>query len=155
TADSKVKNLVDANGTLYFTADDGVHKPDLFKSDGSEPGTTRIPTPGSATPQELTYGNGHLFFSLGSLGLWRTQGFPGATARGAGPVTFPQDLTMVNDVLFFSAGPGNRELWRSDAFTAKLVKDVNSNSLVGSSPTDLTAVGDVLFFTADDGVHGR
>ena len=34
--------LTNANGTIYFTADDGAHGPELWKSDGTVSGTVMV-----------------------------------------------------------------------------------------------------------------
>src|SRR5688500_14331747 len=38
-ASSNPESLVDAGGTLYFSADDGVHGTELWKTDGTAAGT--------------------------------------------------------------------------------------------------------------------
>src|SRR5262249_21719023 len=39
---SNPSNLTNVNGTLFFTADDGVHGRELWKSDGTAAGTTLV-----------------------------------------------------------------------------------------------------------------
>jgi ELWxxDGT repeat protein len=67
-------NLVEFNGKLYFTADDGVHGRELFVSDGTPEGTQLVADlyPGktnngtysySSSPEELTVVGNELFFS--------------------------------------------------------------------------------------------
>src|SRR3954447_14515934 len=56
------------NGTLYFTANDGSHGRELWKSDGTSAGTVLVKdiNPGSGssgTSRELTNVNGTLFFT--------------------------------------------------------------------------------------------
>ena len=42
SADSDPNSLVNANGTLYFSADDGVHGRELWKSNGTAAGTVLV-----------------------------------------------------------------------------------------------------------------
>ena len=49
--------LTNANGILFFSADDGAHGRELWTSDGSEAGTVRVkdilPGTGSSDPRDL------------------------------------------------------------------------------------------------------
>jgi ELWxxDGT repeat protein len=66
------------NGTLFFSAHDGIWGRELWKSDGTDAGTVRVkdikPGSGDSTPDYLTAVDGTLFFSAddGSHGreLW-------------------------------------------------------------------------------------
>jgi ELWxxDGT repeat protein len=97
------EELVDVNGTLYFTADDWQHSQELWKSDGTEAGTTLvrdINPAGNANPIELFVAAGGLYFSAydGESGreLWRTD----CTEPGTMLV---QDIA---DDLYTSSSPG-------------------------------------------------
>src|SRR5262249_48897227 len=61
------QDLTNVNGTLFFTADDGVYGDELWKSDGTEAGTVLVKdiNPGSvgSNPNDLTDVNGTLFFT--------------------------------------------------------------------------------------------
>ena len=82
-----MNNFTELDGVLYFTADDGIHGNELWKSDGTPEGTVLVQdiSPGSidgrpadSNPTQLTAFNGALFFSARSdtseYGLWRTNG---------------------------------------------------------------------------------
>lgn len=127
------KHLTDVDGTLFFTADDGVSGLELWKSDGTEQGTTLVkdirpeaqgePAPDNLGPRDLTNVGGTLYFSAAHL-----DGF-------VGPF-------IVDD----------RELWRSDGTLVGTtqVRDINFGPFP-SYPRNLTNVDGTRFFTADDG----
>jgi len=177
--------LVDAGGTLFFTADDGIHGRELWKSDGTAAGTALVK---DIDPDryryyddlyDLTAVGGTLFFTVkdGTHGreLWKSNGTAAGTVLvkdinpndqqlGGGP----KYLTAVGDTLFFTARDGThgRELWRSNGTAAGtvLVKDITpGNSYYYGYPYrpgsyrhhSLTAVGNTLFFVAKDGTHGQ
>jgi ELWxxDGT repeat protein len=157
--------LTNVNGTLFFSANDGVHGRELWKSDGSAAGTVLVadivPGSGSSDPRSLTNVNGTLFFSASGNQLWKSDG----TATGTVMVKdintsgnlYPEDLTNVNGTLFFSANDGvhGNELWKSDGTSAGtvMVKDIYPGDY-GSYPRSLTNVNGTLFFSANDGTHG-
>jgi ELWxxDGT repeat protein len=166
-------NLTNVNGTLFFTANDGVHGDELWKSDGTTAGTIMVDDihPGSFTsyPTDLTNVNGTLFFAAndGVHGdeLWESDGTAAGTvmvkdiASGGRyyPSSNPGNLTNVNGTLFFTAHDNVEatSLWKSDGTAAGTVMLANF-AVPGarSSPDHLTNVNGTLFFTADDGVHG-
>src|SRR5262245_49431891 len=74
--------LFNLGGTLYFSADDGVHGEELWTSDGTADGTVLVKdiNPGSAGsyPNRLTMVNGVVYFSCNDgvhdFELWRSDG---------------------------------------------------------------------------------
>jgi ELWxxDGT repeat protein len=80
-------HLTDVRGTLYFSADDGVHGKELWKSDGTAAGTVLVadirPGPGSPYPERLTDVGDTLYFEAddGTHGdeLWKSDGSPEGT----------------------------------------------------------------------------
>jgi ELWxxDGT repeat protein len=135
--------------TLFFTAEDGSHGRELWRSDGTRAGTVLVKdiTPGAADgyydygPHSLTSAGSRLFFvdDDGTHGneLWTSNGTRTGTVlvKDITPDTVendygPSDLTEAGGRLFFSARDGvhGAELWRSNGTRAGtvMVKDINA-----------------------------
>ena len=80
-------SLTAVGGTLYFTAKDGAHGIELWKSDGTSAGTALVKDIAvgisSSYPSDLTAVGGTLYFTAGdencSYGLWKTDGTTAGT----------------------------------------------------------------------------
>jgi len=169
-------NFVELGGIAYFTAADGAHGNELWRSDGTAAGTWMIRDvqPGSrgSSISGLVAVGGKVFFSandgVNGQELWASDGTfegtylvkdlsTGSTSAGLMNGGSPGNLTNFNGLLAFTTNAGGlgTELWRSDgtADGTYMIKDVYAGSS-SSSPARLTAVGGTLFFTATDGVNG-
>jgi len=160
--------MVNVGGTLYFAADDGTTGVELWKSNGTSSGTTRVRDieigSDSSNPSFLTNVNGTLFFgaydSTNQYALWKSNGTSSGTVvvRSALPssysIAYP---TVVGSVLYFvyDDGERGREIWKSDGTSAGtvLVKDI-ATGYAGSDPRYLTNVGGTLYFSAEDDTRG-
>ncbi|WP_224241353.1 ELWxxDGT repeat protein [Hyalangium gracile] len=164
--------LYGVNGTVYFTATEGVHGRELWKTDGTETGTvfirdinTRDPTSYyESTPREfIAKDENTIFFNAveDNLGreLWKTDGTAAGTTlvrniASSSSSSSPERLTIVNGTLFFRATDSSTgyELWKSDGTTAGtvIVKDIWSG-FSSSNATNLTEFNGTLLFSANNG----
>ena len=158
------------NGTVFFTATNGSHGTELWKSDGTNGGTVMVKNIdfGSTTsnPGNLINVGGTLFFTVndGSHGteLWKSDGTSSGTVMVADISTGSADasataLTNVNGTLFFAANDGTHgmQVWKSDGTTAGTVMVTDINDGTGANPANFTLMNNVLYFTTTDSTHGN
>lgn len=171
-----------ADGEIFFSAYTEEEGRELWKTDGSEAGTTLVKDINpdvysyyysdegiSSRPEQLTAVGDQVFFTAddGDNGeeLWLTDGTEAGTqlVKNISPSYYdsPSQLTAVGSTLFFTAdnGTNGRELWKSDGTNGgtTMVKDifVGSGYYSSSYPAGLTAAGSTLYFSADNGSSGR
>lgn len=129
-------------GNLYFSGNNGTQGFELWRTDGTLPGTTLVKdiNPGAvgSDPFEPILLNGILYFTaddgVHGYELWRTDGSTDGTylvkdIRPGAEGSYLYGLVAWNGALYFSADDGVHgwELWRSDgtADGTTLVKDIN------------------------------
>jgi ELWxxDGT repeat protein len=152
---------------LVLNANDGKRGHELWISDGTPAGTRflRDLCPGacSSFPAPIAVLGKRLLFSAFSDAapteaarqLWRTDG----TSRGTVRISSFElgynnaRVGLVPGAILFQAWDPEHgeELWRSNGTRpgTRLVKDINSNDVGGSSPRELRAAGSEVFFLAD------
>lgn len=169
TGDANPEHLYNANGTLYFAAEDGNSGVELWQSDGTARGTSMVKDiNGSASsyPQKFVYLNGYTYFTAEDesygMELWRTDGTDAGTTLvkdiKEGPMgSSPQSLTVFGGRLYmdaddFPSDGYNYELWVSDGTTAGTykLKEICPDPALGSSPYGFTELNGLLYFTAYD-----
>ena len=141
---------VELNGTVFFVGDDNTYGQELWKSDGTNTGTTLVKdlTPGSADSdiRNITASGGMIYFvsrPAGASGdqLWKSDGTPGGTvmvkafgtrrvySSGIGE-DVPTELGGLWDadgtLVFLITGEAG-ELWRSDGTEAGTIMKTNYN----------------------------
>lgn len=95
--DSYPDNFRLCNGTVYFSANDGVHGKELWKTDGTSAGTVMLKdlhTSGESYPGGYTHSNGYTYFTAQGTAtygepptvyttseIWRTDGTSAGTIR--------------------------------------------------------------------------
>lgn len=137
---SSPSDFVNVNGTLFFTADDGVVGRELWKTDGTAAGTMLV--------KDLFDGDYPYYTDDDTY----VGSYPNSS--------FPMHLTAVNGLLFFAAtdATAGTELWRSDGtsdgtFVIQDIEPGSESSLFEDSM--LLASGDHLYFTAETTEHGQ
>jgi ELWxxDGT repeat protein len=160
---SDPRELTDVGGGwAYFTADDGVHGRELWRSDGTQWALVRDTRGGAegSTPQGLKVVNNFLFYAandgVSGWELWRTALVNQATISfdiDAGPGnSHPTNLTAFNNELYFSADAGQGvQLFKTNALA--LPGLVSPTSGV-SNPQFLKVSNGKLFFAGTTGVLG-
>lgn len=164
-------NFKGYNGFVFFSADNGINGFELWKTDGTEAGTSLVKdiNPGnlSSSPVNFIEMGGIFYFTAtnntSGNELWRTDGTEAGTFivkdiyAGVNSST-PLNLLAINGTLYFTAvtSANGRELWKSDGTEAGtiLVKDIRTGTS-SSTPSVFTQAGSLFYFTADDGTTGR
>jgi ELWxxDGT repeat protein len=118
--------------TTYFSADDGVHGTELWKTNGTVAGTMLV--------KDIWPGNGTFY----------VDGAPYSYIGGSDPT----NLTNYKGMLIFSANNGYNgyELWKSNGTAAGTVMIKNINPQGSSNPSYFTQIGNSLYFEADGGL---
>ncbi|MGA0604352.1 ELWxxDGT repeat protein, partial [Caulobacter sp. KR2-114] len=143
-----------------FTADDGVHGREIWRTDGTAAGTTLVADldagSESSNPANLTAAGPLIYFTttIGSdTELWRTNGTAAGTLQlstttnGAGA----SGLTAVGGRMFFT---GHDSVHGAGLFVSDGSAAGTAFVAAVSGASNLTAVGNALFFTASDATHG-
>lgn len=157
--------------TLFFAGDDNINGFELWKSDGSESGTTLVKdirvgsSGGFDVTGEMISFNGFVYF-LADNGttfeeLWKSDGSASGTVLvkdiwPGSSSSYIENFTVSNNILYFSANDGNsgQELWKTDGTASGTVLVKNIASSGGSFPTNLTDVNGTLFFSAYTAANG-
>lgn len=170
TGNSGVAFLTCFGGETYFSAIDGVHGVELWKTDGTEAGTVMVkdlnPGSGNGNPSNFMEFNGLLHFSatdgINGLQLWRTDGTENGTQVVLSLADVPglidwAEFAVLGDRIFFRGRDAvhGAELWSTDGTAAgtELFLDIYPG-ITNSGIDDPVAHNGKLYFEAFDGVNG-
>ena len=169
------RDWAELDGFLYFTADDGISGSELWRTDGTEAGTSLVADINDLIPQDpfaledslgsfpfgLTLFNDEIYFAAQNEDgdeLWKTDGTDAGTTLVADinpgfADAFPFALTVFRDELYFGATTDELgdELWKTDGTEAGTVMVADIEPGAGSSfPTEMYVFNDELFFSASE-----
>ena len=170
---SWVDDMTLVGETIFFSANDGKHGVELWKSDGTNKGTKLVKdiNPSSESEAsdigELVAMGKRLYFTAidgkHGLELWKSDGTVKGTrlVKDIKPGKMGSDadsLTVFGGVLLFAAADGKHgpELWGSDGTGAGtiLLRDLEPGA-VGSEPGEFTTSGKLLYFVASNPSAGE
>ncbi|MBU1579298.1 MAG: choice-of-anchor D domain-containing protein, partial [Bacteroidetes bacterium] len=165
-----ISNLTAVNGLLFFTADDGIHGKELWKTDGTLAGTQMVkdiyvefaPITGSNPGSFFAFGNTLIFVATTpdyGVELWKSDGTEAGTqmikdirsgSAGISGVDATNGMFVFGGSLYLSLNDDNTGagLWKTDGTAAGTVqvKDINGSYLYNFYEKN----GD-LYFTAYTG----
>ena len=169
---SRPRDLIAAGGLVYFSADDGAHGRELWRSDGTDAGTFMVKDvvtdnapPTTTTVHSPTAFGDTVFFvahANTSADLWKTDGTEAGTVRIrtatlGGEGTFFTAMAALDDAVIFGATSANSStgydyLWRTDG-TAAGTRRIGPPAAAFIS--GFTRSGPVLYFFAESGFGPR
>jgi len=162
---TQINSFANVNGTLYLTANDGVHGTEMWKSDGTPAGTQLAAEirPGNVSTQftNLVELNGKLFFGVmdyvgvRNYELWSSDGTAAGTQMYYALELDSESnsgLARAGDQLFFSADSDafGKEMFVTDGTAAgtRIVRDIRPG---GSDIGKAYVVNETVYFIANDG----
>lgn len=150
---------------IYFTADDGIHGTELWRSDGTDAGTYMVkdiePGPATSNVYNITALNGKLYFSAATstsgMEPWVSDGTESGThllkdIKPGLASSYASEFVSLGKTVYFVTDDDLdfwNALWKTDGTDegTKLVKDLGIERDGGFAITQLTVANGLLFFT--------
>ncbi|CAN5654843.1 hypothetical protein BH10BAC3_BH10BAC3_04470 [soil metagenome] len=158
------------NNVTYFSADDGIHGRELWRSDGTAAGTFMVkdifPGESSSNIYSIETVNGLLYFAASTPGNnyvpWVSDGSEAGThmlksTPGDVSPDYARNFVNANGTIYFIATQYifSDVLWKSDGTDAGTVPVINISQWYNSDDMlELTAVDGLVFFVAYDYYSG-
>jgi ELWxxDGT repeat protein len=124
---------------------------ELWRTDGTAQGTTRIKSIPTSVMQSLGSTNGRAFFQVDGdrNPLWQTNGKTASPIAAFASGTVPYNATAIlgNNLLVASQKTTRAELWTTNGTTSKRLKQWSYNSGFAWTPQFPTTVGNQTFFS--------
>jgi ELWxxDGT repeat protein len=168
-ANSAPGKFVTINGTMYFVATDATLGKELWKTDGTQEGTTLvkdITSGGDSDIDHMTHMNGTLYFSIKTANyyeLWKSDGSADGTVKvkdvwAVGDGQNIASFRVLNNTLYFvtlNTDNNVAQLWKSNGSSAGTVMVMNideeGNGIRGN---ELVVMNNVLYFQANTTDYG-
>ena len=164
---SSPKSLTTVGNTLYFTANNGTSGFEVWKYASGGASLVKDVTPGNNGfgPAYLTAVGSNLYFVTDSdddfqQELWKSDGNNAGTTQVSSSITGigAFNFKAVGSTLYFTAydSATGLELWKSDASSTAVVKDIWVGSDPNNSiPSSLVNFNGFLYFAASDASNNR
>ena len=166
--------MVLMDGIVYFPGYTETHGWELWRTDGSGPGTFMVKdaNPGTGSGLRYSFGgvtdiavlNGKLIYAadngVDGMELWHSDGTSDGTEmlwdENSNGDSNPMGFTYHNGSVYFSFEDDTFgwEIGRTEGEAILWGNDIALNS-ADSFPFGFTSMGDYIYFSADDGVNGR
>jgi len=143
--------------STYFSVEDATHNRRLWKTDGTESGTARVPALGFFMGTAAPFGSSLLAVALDSSSsrqLWKTDGTAAGTTMSTSLPSAGLQLGAIADdssaAFLFAFSSGHTDVWRSNGTPSGNVK---LGTVTGSSAFGIAATTSSLVFASGNNIR--
>jgi len=162
------EDIIRFNNSLFFSAFDAYNDRELWISDGTVQGTSRlldIDPEGSSVPMELTVWGSHFYFNADDgthdRQLWKSDGTEEGTIMLTDYFTesnqkYPTQFVEFDDELYFVAGTAEttKSIWKTDGTEEGTKYVYGKPAEEYFNPGNMKVYNGKLYFSAYDPEHG-